>query len=94
MVKSITVKFDGPVYLPSNPADAFEVKRADGTAIPVNVDLSQSTTTQTIAVLTFTGGDVVAGSLADGNYTVRILAGQVLSQDLLQLDGDNRPSSR
>jgi hypothetical protein len=43
---------------------------------------------RTVVTLTFTGPDVVAGSLADGRYTLRIVVSQVTNAAGPQLDGD------
>ena len=59
-----------------NPANAFVVTGSSG-PVTVGVDLSQSTSTQTIAKLTFSGAGTEFGSLADGNYTLRVVASQI-----------------
>jgi hypothetical protein len=41
-----------------------------------------------VAVLTFTGPGVVAGSLANGNYTLTVHAGKVRDRLGQELDGD------
>jgi hypothetical protein len=71
MIRSVTVAFTGLVTLPANPTQAFTVVKTGGGTQPFTVDLSGSTATQTIAKLNFTGG------IADGNYTLTILASQV-----------------
>jgi hypothetical protein len=71
--------------------DAFRVTRLnpDGSTadVTVAVDLSGSTSAQTIARLTFSGGLTEFGSLVDGNYRLTILASQV-SGNGQPLDGD------
>ena len=86
-VASITVTFNTLVNVS---ASSFSIAGFAGT---INVDTSLSTATQTIARLTFSGGGVVGGSLADGNYTLTILGSQVtdLSGQLLDGDGDGQP---
>ena len=48
-----------------------------------------STSTQTIAKLTFSGGGVVGGSFADGNYKLNVLSSQITDLAGQFLDGDN-----
>jgi hypothetical protein len=87
MVTSITVTFNAAVTLPRDPATAFSLTGPNG-AIALSVDLSQSTATRTVAKLTFTGPGVVAVSLADGRYKLRVLAAQVTDAFGQPLDGD------
>jgi Dockerin type I domain len=66
---------------------AFELRRQDGTL----VELSMATAIvdgQTQAVLTFAGSDVIAGSLADGNYTLTVRSDLVHDAFGRALDGD------
>jgi hypothetical protein len=56
--------------------------------VALAVDTSASTATQTIVTLTFSGAGTQFGSLADGRYTLRILANQVLDANGAPLDGD------
>jgi hypothetical protein len=84
MVNSLTVTFDGPVTIDTG---AFELSRQDGTL----VDLSIATPIvngQTQAVLTFAGSNVMAGSLADGTYTLTVRADRVHDRFGRELDGD------
>jgi hypothetical protein len=84
MVNSVTVNFDGPVTLDPG---AFELSREDGS--PVELTVATSVVDgQTVAVLTFTGPDVVGGSLADGSYTLTVRADQVHDRWGRELDGD------
>jgi hypothetical protein len=46
-----------------------------------------------VAVLTFAGSDVVGGSLADGSYTLTVLAGQVHDRWGRELDGNGDGSA-
>jgi hypothetical protein len=87
MVTSVTVTFNTVVALPLNPATAFSLTGPSG-AIAVTVDLLQSTGTTTVARLKFAGPGVVAGSLPDGRYTLRVLATQVTDSFGQRLDGD------
>jgi hypothetical protein len=86
-VASLTVTFNTLVNVS---ASSFSITGFAGT---INVDTSLSTPTQTIAKLTFTGGGVVGGSLADGRYTLNIIGSQItdLSGQLLDGDGDGQP---
>jgi hypothetical protein len=72
VVRSMTVRFNGLVTLPANPASAFTVTRS-GVAQPFTVSLTNSTPTQTVARLNFTA----TGGLTDGLYVLTVLAAQV-----------------
>jgi hypothetical protein len=84
MVNGITVTFDGEVTVD---ADAFELRRQDGSPVALAVATSV-VNGRTVAVLTFAGPDVVGGSLADGGYTLTVLADQVRDRWGRELDGD------
>jgi hypothetical protein len=88
MLTSIAITFTGVVTLPANVANAFEMRREDNNLVSLAVDLSRSTSTQTIVVLTFSGSNLIAGSLSDGRYTLRIKADQVQDDFGRRLDGD------
>jgi autotransporter-associated beta strand protein len=83
-VSSVTVTIRGRVTFAPG---AFELVRQDGTAIDVAV-ASSEVVGRTVAVLTFTGPDVIGGSLADGNYTLTIRGDRVTDAVGLALDGD------
>ena len=89
MVTSLTFAFSSRVRLGR---DAFEVLRADGTPVAAEVG-SGTFGGVTWAWLTFTGDDVVAGSLADGNYTLTIRGDSIrdVLGRALDGDGDGRP---
>jgi hypothetical protein len=88
MVTSITVTFNEKVTLPSNPAAAFQLVGPNG-AVAVQVALSlDATGTRTVAKLTFSGPNVINGSLADGRYSLTILSSQVHDANGQALDGD------
>jgi ELWxxDGT repeat protein len=73
MVTGLTVTFSTTVTLD---ADAFVVQRQDG--ILAGVTFTASVVDgRTVAVLAFTGADILAGSLADGNYTLTVRADRV-----------------
>jgi hypothetical protein len=83
-VTSLTVTFSSQVSLGDG---ALTVQRQDGSLVPVRVNTSV-VNGKTVAVVTFTGDDVVAGSLPDGNYQLTVhhelvhdSAGQALAQD-------------
>src|SRR5262249_1602493 len=78
-VTSLLVTFDQAPNLPINPADGFQLKRQSDNAV---VSLSALPMGNTVPI-TFTGGPVEFGSLADGRYTLTVLAAQILN-----LDGD------
>jgi hypothetical protein len=83
-VTSLTVTFSTQVALTPG---ALEVQRQDGSDVGINV----ATTVvggHTVAVVTFTGPDIVDGSLPDGTYTLTVHhslvhdgSGQTLAQD-------------
>jgi uncharacterized delta-60 repeat protein len=75
MVTSLKVAFDSKVSFVGSPANAFQLNRqSDDAAVNLSAVLDAS---GTFVTLTFTGGAVdLAGSLADGRYTLKILASQ------------------
>ena len=84
MVNSLTVTFDQIVILEPG---AFELVQEGGGRVDVLVSTSVSSG-RTVAVLTFAGPDVVAGSLADGSYTLTLRADRVHDRLGRELDGD------
>jgi hypothetical protein len=89
MVNSITVTFDGPVTLDPG---AFDLSRPDGT--PVELTVATSVVDgRTVAVLTFSGPDVVGGSLADGSYILTVRADRVHDRWGRELDGNGDGSA-
>jgi hypothetical protein len=84
IVNSLTVTFDGLVEVDPG---AFELSRHDGTLVDLNVATS-IVNGRTQAVLTFAGPDVIAGSLADGNYTLTVRSDLVHDVFGRSLDGD------
>jgi hypothetical protein len=84
MVNSLTVTFDSPVTLAPG---AFELTRRDGTPVGLTV-ATTDVGGATVAVLTFTGPDIVGGSLADGTYTLTVRADLVRDRFGRVLDGD------
>jgi len=88
-VTSLTVTFSTEVTLD---AGAFELRRSDGSLVELAV-AADVVDGRTVAVLTFAGGDIVGGSLADGNYTLAVrgdLIHDAFGRDL-DGDGDGQP---
>jgi predicted outer membrane repeat protein len=75
-ITSVTVNFDSIVFLPGTPESAFELKRQGDGAI-VGLSAAVTTDTATHVTLTFTGGPVDYGSLADGRYTLKAFASSI-----------------
>ena len=89
MVSSITVIFDGGVVLDPG---AIELRRQNGKL--VNFQLVTSLVGgKTEAALAFAGSEFVGGSLADGRYTLTILADRVHDRWGRSLDGDGDGSA-
>jgi hypothetical protein len=81
-VRSLTVTFSGQVSFVGPASAAFQLRQnGSSTNIPVTVDLTGSTATQTIAKLTFSGsfteGSPTNPTLKDGNYTLTVLSAQI-----------------
>ena len=85
IVTSLTVTFDATVTLGPG---AFELTRQDGGTVPVNVSDSV-VNGQTVAVLTFSGADIIGGSLVDGRYTLTVRADPVHAADGQTLAADH-----
>lgn len=87
-VTSIAVTFNAAVTLPGNPAAAFQLRRqSDNALVTLNGVLTGNTVT-----LTFVGGPVESGSLADGRYTLTATANQILGVGgALDGDGNGTP---
>ncbi len=85
MVTSLQVTFDSKVTFAGSPAAAFSLvnqKTGNPATLSAAIDL-----TGTVVTLTFTGGSVnLGGSLADGRYTLTIVAGQFTGNGF---DGNN-----
>jgi acetyl esterase/lipase len=84
MVNSLTVTFDRTVSVDSG---AFELRRDGGVLVDVRFSTSV-TAGKTVAVLIFVGPDIIGGSLADGSYTLTVLADRVHDRWGRELDGD------
>jgi arylsulfate sulfotransferase len=89
MVNSITVTFGGAAVLDPG---AIELRRQDGTLVNFQLDVSVAGG-KTVAVLTFAGPEFVGGSLADGSYTLTVLADRVRDRWGRELDGDGDGSA-
>jgi hypothetical protein len=83
MVNSLTINFSSVVtFAPS----AFELRRQEGGL--VNLQVATSVVgDHTVAVVTFTGAGITAGSLQDGHYTLTIRGSQVHDPFNVALDG-------
>jgi hypothetical protein len=84
MVMRLTVTFSGLVTLDPG---AFELRRQGGRRVGLTVTTSV-VNGQSVAVLTFTGADIVGGSLADGRYILTIRTDRVHDAFGRVLDGD------
>src|SRR5262249_15296378 len=91
LVTQVRVAFDQHVTLPANPADAFRlVRQGDGAPVALAATVDD-TGAGTVVTLTFTAGAVEARSLADGPYTLSVLAGRVGGPSgALDGDGDGQ----
>ncbi len=80
-VTQVKVTFDSPLTFIGSPAAAFTlVRQSDSKAVTLAATVSGNDVT-----LTFTGGAVDYNSLADGRYTLSVLANQIGADGL---DGD------
>jgi hypothetical protein len=89
MVNSITVTFGGAAVLDPG---AIELRQQDSSLVNAQFRISV-VGGKTVAVLTFAGAEFVAGSLADGNYTLTVLADHVHDRWGRELDGDGDGSA-
>lgn len=89
MVNSLTVTFNSAVVLDPG---AIELRRQDGSLVDAQVSISL-VGGETVAVLTFAGPGFVGGSLADGSYTLTVLADRVHDRWGRELDGDGDGSA-
>jgi len=100
-IHNIHIDFDRTIVFPANASDAIVIMGPSG-SIPFELDLSNSTSEFTVAIVTFPAG------LPNGHYTLRVLsdmihdiAGQVMESDYLlpfhrflgDFDGDARLDS-
>jgi hypothetical protein len=89
MVNRVTVTFGGAAILDPG---AIELRRQDGTLVGARLSISLLGG-KTVAVLTFAGAEFVGGSLADGSYTLTVLADHVHDRWGRELDGDGDGSA-
>jgi uncharacterized delta-60 repeat protein len=85
MLKGITVTFSQVVTIATG---AFTVRRSSDAATVGLIVTPTVADGRTIVALTFTGPDVIGGSLADGNYTLTITGALVTDETGQPLDGD------
>src|SRR5262249_34172117 len=85
MVNMLTITFSTTV---TQDLGAIEVDKQGGGAEGIVVNSSTNVSGQTVATVTFTGADIIAGSLGDGRYTLVIHAAKVHdTQSGQELDG-------
>jgi hypothetical protein len=82
-VNKVTVQFDQFVTLPTNVADAFQLTRQSDNLVVGLVASVDNSGPGTKVNLTFNGPSIINNSLADGRYTLKVLASQIPN-----LDGD------
>jgi hypothetical protein len=88
MVRSLKVTFNTQVTFTGTVASAFTLARIGGGAVGGFTATATVVNGQTVVTLNgFTGAETQNGSLADGRYTLRVLANRV-STLFGQLDGD------
>jgi len=85
MLTSLLVFFDMVVTIDPG---AFTVERREDHSVIGVVVSTAEVSGKTVATLTFSGPDIVGGSLADGNYELKIASDKVHANGL-DLDGDN-----
>ncbi len=86
-VRSIAINFDSEIIFD---AGAFDLKTFDGTVIAVQTDVTPGVATNRV-VLSFPG--TIGGSLADGDYRLRILDTHIRDAAGNALDGDGNGSA-
>src|SRR4029453_14842250 len=89
MVSSLTVTFDGAAVLDPG---AIELRRSDGSLVDAQMSFSLLGG-KTVALLNFAGGGFIGGSLADGSYTLAVLAARAPARWGRELDGDGDDSA-
>jgi hypothetical protein len=76
-ITSLTVTFSTSVTFAGAPAAAFVLTREDGTPVTFTASVSVAGDATLVTLDHFAGAAVEAGSLADGRYTLKVLASQV-----------------
>ena len=84
MVRELVVNFDEVVNADSS---SFMVENLDSTVCYVPDVVTEIVDGKTVATLTFSGSDIISGSLPDGNYRLTILD-TITDSAGNQLDGD------
>jgi acetyl esterase/lipase len=84
MVNRVTVTFNRVMTFDPG---ALELRRQDGSLVGLNITTAV-VDGRTVAALTFTGADIIGGSLADGHYTLTARADRVHDRWGRELDGD------
>jgi hypothetical protein len=88
MVTSLAVTFSTAVTLPANAASAFTLTRVtDGATVAFTASASLVNGLTVVTLGNFTGPATLNGSLADGRYSLSILANQVTANGI-GLDGN------
>lgn len=88
LATGVTVTFSSLVGFMGNPANVFRVTGPLG-PVGLNAALAQDATgARTVVTLTFTGSDIVNGSLADGRYTLTIDGNSIVDASRAAVDGD------
>ena len=84
MVNQIAVTFDGAAVLDPG---AIELRRQDGSLLDAQFS-SSLVNGKTVAAITFAGAEFFGGSLADGSYTLTVLADRVHDRWGREIDRD------
>jgi surface-anchored protein len=87
-VTTVAVTFDQPVTFAGLPAAAFQLRRQSDNAAPALAAAVDNSGPGTVVTLTFSGPATESASLADGRYTLTVLASQVPGLDG---NGDGTP---
>jgi hypothetical protein len=84
MVDSLTITFDRVVTFDPG---AFLLQHENGSVVGLNFATSV-VSGHTVAVLSFTGTDIIGGSLADGSYTLTVRGDHIRDEVGREVDGD------
>ncbi|MBX7106245.1 MAG: right-handed parallel beta-helix repeat-containing protein [Gemmataceae bacterium] len=87
MVTKIDVTFDQVVTLPAPATNAFNLTRQSDGAVVTLAATVGGPPTNTVVTLSFLGGPINSNSLADGRYTLTVIASQVTANGQ-NLDGN------
>jgi hypothetical protein len=90
MVRSLTVTFDQAGIVP---AGLFAVTRLGGSSVALQVTTA-TINGVTVATITFTGAGLVAGSLADGRYSLTAGGTAVAVANFFRLFGDSNGDAK